>query len=274
MPSEPQATRTVRVERVDETIAVVTIDRPQVRNALDAATVEALHAVFDEFEADESLRAAVLTGAGERAFVSGADIGELLERRRDDAFRRINSGLFRRIECSSVPTVAAVRGWALGGGCELAMACDVRVAGRSARFGQPELSLGILPGAGGTWRLARLVGYGRARELVLTGRIVDAAEALSIGLVQRVVDDDAVLDEALAVARAIAKQSPLAVRIARAAMLAAVEGGAEAWMTLESLGQAILFEDEEKTERMRRFLERRAARRRARSGDSKGGSQR
>ncbi|MEY3013663.1 MAG: hypothetical protein RIT45_2398 [Pseudomonadota bacterium] len=246
----------VRLER-DGDVAIVTLDRPEKMNALDRAMVEALHALCAALEA-EPPAAVVLTGAGERAFVAGADIAELRERRAPDALAAINSRLFDRIARLPMPTVAAVRGFALGGGCELAIACDLRVAGRSARFGQPEVGLGIIAGAGGTYRLPALVGLGRARELLFTGRIVDADEALRIGLCEAVVEDAAVLDEALALARRIARNDPLAVRMTKAQLARVTAGGPDA-IAAESTAQAVLFESPGKFERMDRFLARRAA---------------
>jgi enoyl-CoA hydratase len=251
---------TIRVECGADGIAVVTVDRPETRNALDLRTVEAIHAALRELAGREGLRVLIFTGAGERAFVSGADIAELRERGRDDALRRINAALFREVELFAHPTIAAVRGVALGAGAELALACDLRVAGEGARFGQPEVALGIIPGAGATYRLPSLVGLGRARELIFTGRVVDAAEALTIGLVNRVVPDGEVLDAAKALAGDIAKNGALAVRFAKLALQAGREMSIEAAMALEASLQATLFEDPEKHRRMTAFLERRGAR--------------
>lgn len=244
---------------VGEGVATLTIDRPEARNAIDLRVVEDMTRHLDELRDRDDVRAVVLTGAG-KAFASGADIGQLLERKRDDAFRGINSVLFKRVEDFPRPTIAAVSGYALGGGMELAMACDLRVAGRSAKFGQPEVGLGIMPAAGGTYRLPRLVGLGRARELIFTGQVIDAEEALAIGLVNKVVDDDRVLEEALALARRIAEQDPLAVRISKLALGAISRPMGDAAFAVESLGQAILFESEAKRARMTAFLERKKKR--------------
>ena len=168
-------------------IATITLNRPELRNAIDATMIRELGEILDSVANDDRLKAIVLCGAGEKAFAAGADIAQLKERDRADALLRINAGLFRRLEEQPIPTVAAVRGYCLGGGCELAMACDLRVAGDSAKFGQPEVSLGIMAGAGAIQRLPKLVGLGRAKELIMTGRIIDAAEAERIGLVNRVV---------------------------------------------------------------------------------------
>ena len=244
-------------------IAVVTLNRPRVRNAIDERTIDELHAVLDHLAEDDSTRALVLIGAGHEAFAAGADIRELLKRRAGDALRGINSGLFLKLENFPVPTIAAIRGHALGGGLELALACDIRIAGTSARLGQPEVGLGIIPAAGATLRLPRIIGMGRAREMILTGRIIDAEEACRIGLVNRIVDDDGVLDAARAVAAMIARKAPLALRVAKLALAASVHG-AEAGHAAERLGQGILFESEDRLEGMKAFLEKRRPRFRGR----------
>jgi enoyl-CoA hydratase len=238
-------------------VALVTLNRPEKRNALDLALVRRLGSALDELQADAALRAVVLTGAGEKAFVAGADIAELRERGAAESLEGINASLFRRIEEFPWPVIAAVAGWALGGGLELAMACDIRVAGESARFGQPELSLGILPAAGGLHRLPALVGMGMAKDLVLTGRILDARAALAAGLVSRVVPDDQVLTQALESARACAAMAPLALRLAKTLMNAQFRVRPDTAFALDTAAQAVLFESEEKRQRMTAFLERR-----------------
>jgi len=250
---------TIRVEADTDGVAVLTLDRPEVRNALNRCMIDEIRAALADLSEREGLRALVFTGAGEKAFAGGADIAELRDRDRFDALRRINASLFREVEAFPTPTIAAIRGWALGGGCELAISCDLRVAGEGAKLGQPEVGVGIIPGAGGTYRLPRLIGLGAARDLVFTGRIVEAAEALRLGLVNRVVPDDRVLDEAKGLAREIARQSPLAVRFAKIALNTGVEIPTDAAMALESAVQAVLFEDEEKMQRMTAFLEKRKA---------------
>ena len=235
------------------TLVSITLNRPEVRNAIGAQMIEDLGRALDAIGADDSVRAVIVSGAGGKAFAAGADIAELKERNRGDALRRINAALFRRLEDQPVPVIAAIQGYALGGGCELAMACDLRIAGQSAKLGQPEVGLGILPGAGAIQRLPRLVGLGRARELIYTGRIIDAVEAERIGLVNRVVPDDQVLAEAKALALSIAKQGALAVRISKLALNAAGRPS-PAFETLDVLGQAILFESEEKHARMAAVL--------------------
>lgn len=243
----------VRVE-VSDRIAIVTIDRPEARNAIDKQTTVELTAALDALAARDDVGVLILTGAGGKAFVSGADIAELKARRRADALRGINASLFRRLEDFPLPTIAAIQGFALGGGCEIAMACDLRIAGESSKLGQPEAGLGILAAAGGTYRLPRLVGVAKAKELLFTGAILTARDALEIGLLNRVVPDGSALDEAKAMAAKILEQSPLAVRIAKLAVNAWAKGGMDAWRTVEDLSQAILFEDDEKERRMSAFL--------------------
>jgi enoyl-CoA hydratase len=237
-------------------VATITLNAPQKRNAIDREMVDGLHRVLDELTDCPDTSVLVLTGAGDRAFAAGADIAQLLDRTSGDALGAINSGIFKRIEDFPSPSIAAVRGYALGGGCELAMACDLRIAGSSAKMGQPEVSLGIIPAAGGTYRLPRLVGLGKARELIYTGRIIDAAECLRIGLVNEVVADERVLPRAVEVALEIAAQGRLAVRMAKSTLNALARPGEAAAVGLESIAQAILFDSEDKRRRMTAFLER------------------
>ncbi len=241
----------VRVER-RKAATIVTIDRPAVKNALDKRVVAELLATFDALAAKRP-PVVILTGAGD-AFVSGADIGELSVRDRYDALARINSGLFRRIEQYPAPVIAAINGHALGGGLELALACDLRVASSRARFGQPEVGLGIIPGAGACYRLPRIIGLGRAKELILSARLIDADEALRIGLLTAVAEGSDVLSLALEHAGRMAKQAPLALRLAKTALDLGAYASTDVAMGLESLAQAVLFEDEDKRARMNAFL--------------------
>ncbi len=245
---------------VEHGIAHVVLNRPEKRNAIDQAMIDDLHRACDALESDDSVRVAVLSGAGGKAFAAGADIAQLRERRAREALQVINARLFQRVEDLPCPTIAAITGYALGGGCELAMACDLRVAGRSAKLGQPEVALGIIPAAGGTQRLPRLVGLGRAREIVFTGRMVGADEAERIGLVNRVVDDAEVLAAAAELAGEIAKQGALAVRLAKIALNTSSRAGHQTGTLVEQLAQAVLFESDEKMARMTAFLEKRARR--------------
>jgi enoyl-CoA hydratase len=251
MTTAPQRLRVVVADR----IATITIDRPEARNAIDKQTTVELRGVLEELANRDDVHVLILTGAGGKAFVSGADIAELKARRRGDALRGINSSLFRQLEDFPRPTIAAIQGFALGGGCEIAMACDLRIAGESSKLGQPEAGLGILAAAGGTYRLPRLVGAAKAKELLFTSSVLTAREALEIGLINKVVPDGTVMDEAKAMAKKILEQSPLAVRIAKLAVNAWTKGGMDAWRTVEDLAQAVLFEDDEKEKRMTAFLE-------------------
>jgi enoyl-CoA hydratase len=244
----------------DGRLAVVTFNRPEKRNAINQTMVNELHDVLDGFVADGDVQACVFTGSGDKAFIGGADIAQLRERDSDEALRTINASLFNKIEALPFPTIAAVKGYCLGGGCELSMCCDLRVAGEGAKFGQPEVALGIIPAAGGTQRLPRLVGLGVAKDLVFTGRIIDAAEAHRIGLVNRVVADDDVLDGAKELAQAILEQGPLAVRLAKMALNASSRTGQDAGLLIEQIAQAVLFDSADKRERMTAFLEKRKKR--------------
>jgi enoyl-CoA hydratase len=236
-------------------VLLVTLNAPERRNAIDQQMVDGLHRVLDAHWHDEALAAVVVTGAGDKAFAAGADIAQLRERTSRDALKAINSTIFDRIESFPAPVIAAIRGFALGGGCELAIACDLRVLGESAKLGQPEVRLGIIPAAGGTYRLPRLVGLGRAREIVYTGRVVDAQEALRIGLANAVVPDAEVLDRALALANEIAANGRLAVRGAKRALNALSRPGHENAIAFESSVQAVLFDSDDKKVRMDAFLQ-------------------
>jgi enoyl-CoA hydratase len=242
---------------VEDRLAVVTFNRPEKRNAIDRTMVNELHDALDGLVADGVAQACVFVGAGDKAFVGGADIAQLRERTADDALQTINAALFNRIESLPFPTLAAVKGYCLGGGCELAMCCDLRVAGEGSKFGQPEVALGIIPAAGGTQRLPRLVGLGRAKELVLTGRIIGAGEAERIGLVNRVVPDDEVLEAAKGLAGEILANGSLAVRLAKLCLNNSSRTGQDSALLLEQISQAVLFESEEKRARMTAFLEKR-----------------
>lgn len=237
-------------------LATITLNRPEQRNAIDREMIDELHHALDALAEADAIGALVLTGAGGQAFAAGADIAQLRERKRADALKAINSTLFMKLEQFPFPTIAAIQGFALGGGCELAMACDLRVAGRSSKFGQPEVGLGILAGAGAIERLPRLVGLGRAKELLYTARIIDAEEALRIGLVNQVVDDGKALEAATALAQSIAKNDRLAVRLTKASLNASARSNDQVGIAIDAIAQAVCFESEEKVRRMTAFLER------------------
>lgn len=245
---------------VRDRIAVVTVNRPEVRNALNYGVLDAIEAALDAFEQREDVDAVVFTGTGEKAFVAGADISQLVRYTLQDGLRARMQRLYDRIQDLELPTIAAVNGVALGGGNELAMSCDIRIAAANARFGLPETNLGILPGAGGTQRLSRLVGLGRAQEMILTGRIIDAEEALRIGLVTSVVPSEELMDTAHATARTILAKGPLAVRLAKLVVRNGAETDQRTGLLLERLAQSLLYASDEKAEGASAFLEKRPAR--------------
>jgi len=243
----------------DGALATLTVNRPEVRNALDTETVREFHEALAEVR---SARATVLivTGAGDKAFVAGADINAIRARRRDDALAGINSRLMTALEMHDAVTIAAVNGYALGGGCELALACDVRLAAESAVFGQPEPAIGIIPGAGATQRLPRIVGIGRAKEMILTGARWSAAQALAYGLVSEVVPLPQLMSAARACAERILVLGPLAVRLSKQAINASMHMPLAAGLAYESALQAITFESTDKLEGTSAFLEKRKPR--------------
>lgn len=251
-------TENLRVEK-NGVLATVTLDRPKVLNALNAATFAELSSVFDELETDTEVRVVLLTGAGERAFAAGADIRELAaaEEGAGKAFALRGQAVFRKIETLCKPVIACVRGFALGGGCELALACTLRIAADDAKFGQPEVKLGVVPGYGGSQRLPRLVGRGAALKMLLTGAIIDAREALRIGLVDEVVPAAELMDRARALAGEMAGQAPLAI----AETLRLVDEGLDLPLDLALLREADRFgylcDTADKTEGTSAFLEKR-----------------
>lgn len=245
---------------VEEGIGRITINRPDARNALNTQVLGDVRQALAEFRHDRQVGVVVFTGAGERAFAAGADIGELRERTALDALASVMQGVYDEIEAFEKPTIAAVNGLALGGGCELAMACDVRVASRNARFGLPEVTLAIIPGAGGTQRLSRLVGKGRAIEMILTGQIIDAEEAHRIGLVTQVAGDEGLMDKVRTTSATILSRGPLAVRLAKLAVQTGFETDQKTGLVIERLAQAVLFDTEDKREGTTAFLEKREPR--------------
>jgi enoyl-CoA hydratase len=249
----------IRVEW-DGDIVVVSVDRQDKLNALNAEVVSELGEVFSSIADDDQVRGVILTGAGSKAFVAGADIGELARMDSVSGVRVSRQGqdVFRRIERFPKPVLAAVGGFALGGGCELALACHLRVASRNARFGLPEVGLGIIPGYGGTVRLTRLVGLGRALELTLTGEMIDADRALAMGLVSAVVERDALLDESKALMRKITKNGPVAVRLALESIYHALDTATAEALDLESSLFGLLASTEDMKEGMAAFMEKRS----------------
>lgn len=247
---------------VTDGIARITVNRPDKLNALDAAVIGELGDAVSRIEQDSAIRGVILTGAGPKAFVAGADVTELAAQTPMDGKARAQAGqlVFRRLERCGKPVIAAVNGFALGGGCELAMACHLRVASDAAKFGQPEVKLGIGPGYGGTVRLPRLVGKGRALELLLTGAMIDAAEAHRIGLVNRVVPAERLLPEAEALLRTILAQGPLAVRLVLESVDAGLDMTVDEALLLEANHFGLLSATADMREGTRAFLEKRKAR--------------
>jgi len=242
-------------------ILFITIDRPKVLNALNAATVEELRQAFNAARDDDSVKCVILTGAGEKAFVAGADINELAQMTPITGKQVAEKGqrTFRAIERFPKPVIAAVNGFALGGGCELALACHIRIASEKAQLGLPEVTLGIIPGYGGTQRMARLLGKGKALELILTGDRVGAAEAERIGLVNKVVPADQLMTAAEEMARTIAKRGPLAVRAAIEAVMSGSEMPFDEGQFLEATLFGLLASTEDMKEGMSAFLAKRQA---------------
>lgn len=249
--------RYLKLER-DGKVALLYINRPQQLNALNRELLQELERALEEVEADGEIGALVITGQG-RAFVAGADIREMKDfgPQEAEAFSRLGHRVMARLESMSKPVVAAVNGFALGGGLELAMSCDFIYAAEGAQLGQPEINLGIIPGFGGTQRLSRRIGRARAKELILTGRTVSAQEALSWGLVNRVVPADRLLEEAKAVARQMADKGAVALRLAKRAVDEGVEMDLRRGCTLEQELFALCFSTEDQREGMTAFLEKR-----------------
>ncbi|HEX7124727.1 MAG TPA: enoyl-CoA hydratase-related protein [Thermodesulfobacteriota bacterium] len=247
---------------IDDRVAVVTVNRPQKLNALNAATIAELTDAFTRVRDDASIGAAVLTGAGDKAFVAGADIAEIrgLDPAAGRALAERGQALTRLMERAGKPVIAAIGGFALGGGCELAMACHLRVAARNARLGQPEVNLGIIPGYGGSQRLARLVGEGKAMELILTGAMVTADEAAALGLVNRVVEPGEARGAAVAWARElVGGKPPLALRAAIEAVHEGLSMSLDEGLALEARLFGTLCGTEDMREGTAAFLEKRAA---------------
>jgi enoyl-CoA hydratase len=252
-PNEPL----VLVERqAEQRTALVRLNRPKQLNALNGAVMDALCAALEELDRDESVRAIVVTG-NERAFAAGADIGEMAEATPIEMLLSNRIGQWDRIRKITKPVIAAVNGWALGGGCELAMTLDLVVAGEGAKFGQPEINIGVMPGAGGTQRLTRAIGKSKAMRMILTGEPITAREAEAAGLVARVTQDELVVEDALALAATMATKSPIALRLAKESVNAAYEMSLTDALAHERRLFYLLFASDDQKEGMAAFLEKR-----------------
>ena len=237
-------------------VGVVTINRPKALNALNSQVLDELEATFDAIDLDTT-RAVVLTGAGEKSFVAGADIGEMstLTKAEGEAFGKKGNDVFRKIETFPIPVIAAINGFALGGGCEISMSCDIRLCSENAVFGQPEAGLGITPGFGGTQRLARIVGPGKAKQLIYTARNIKAAEAYRIGLVNEVYPLEELMPQAKKMAKGIAKNAPIAVRACKKAINEGLEVGMDEAIVIEEKLFGSCFETEDQKYGMAFFLD-------------------
>ncbi|MCM3705668.1 MULTISPECIES: enoyl-CoA hydratase/isomerase family protein [Cytobacillus] len=245
--------------QIEQGIMWLTINRPEQRNALNQETLQELEDAFSWAEANDEVICIIIQGAGGKSFAAGADIKQLHDRKMLEALIPGMQGLYKKIEQSGKVTIAAVKGYALGGGCELALACDIRIAAKKAKFGLPELNLGIIPGAGGTQRLSRVVGKGRALDMILTGKIIDGEEAERIGLVTYLAADDELEEKAEEVASQILKKGPVAIKLAKLAVHKGFDIDLETAMLIEKLSQAVAFGTEDKREGTAAFLEKRTA---------------
>ena len=246
---------------VQESIGILTVNRPKVLNALNQETMQELKELVEKIAVDKTVGVVIVTGSGEKAFVAGADIGQMqsmsaLEGRQ---WGRFSQNVFNAIENLPQPVIAAVNGYALGGGCELAMCCDIRIASEKAKFGQPEVLLGVIPGFAGTQRLPRLIGKGRAKELLFTGNQIDASEAYRIGLVNKVVPADQLMTIAKEWAKTILSRGPVAVQLCKAAVNEGMDMDFESGQAYESEVFGLCFATEDQSEGMAAFVEKRPA---------------
>jgi len=249
----------IHYEKEPGDIGILTISRPKVLNALSWQTLRELREFLENMLPREGLKALIFTGAGDKAFVAGADIAEM-NKMTDQEFQDyvdFAHRVYELIENDPSPSIAAINGYALGGGCELALACDIRIASETAKLGFPEVKLGIFPGWGGTQRVTRVLGLGKTKELVFTGDMIDSSEALRIGLVERVVAQDKVMDEARGLALTIARNGPRAVRMAKTAINSGSEMDLQRALLLEKTLVSLCFDSEDRIEGMNAFLEKR-----------------
>lgn len=243
--------------KVLDGISIIMINRPDTRNALSQETWVELSTAIDFVENDAGTMVVIVTGVGDKTFASGADIKWLNKRTYKDVLGFGSQDVLYKLENCTKPIIAAVNGYALGGGCELAMACDIRIASVNAKFGQPEVNLGIIPGAGGTQRLTELVGKGKAKELIFTGEIIDASEAMRIGLVNKVVPHEELLTSSISMANLIMKKGQVAIRLAKKAINLSESVDIRSGLEFEKLAQALLFTTDDRIEGTSAFLEKR-----------------
>ncbi len=244
----------VKTEKKNE-IGIIILKKPEAVNLLDTKTLKELAGSLEKLNNDGQIRAVIIKG--DKNFSSGADVKEMKDKhpREAEAFSRLGHKVFSQVENMDKPVIAAVNGYALGGGCELALACDIRIAGESARFGQPEINLGLIPGFGGTQRLTRLVGIGRAKELILTGRIMDAKEASDIGLVNRVVKDEELMEKTMEIAQVLAEKSQIAIKMAKSLVNNSRE--INRGLEMEIVSFSMCFASQDHAEGINAFLEKR-----------------
>lgn len=244
---------------VNEGIATLTINRPKALNALNKETLQEMNSCLAEISVDSEIKVVVITGGGDKAFVAGADISfmQSLTASEAKAFGQLGQQVMRAVEELPQPVIGVINGFALGGGCELALACDMRFAGTNAKFGQPEVNLGVIPGFGGTQRLPRLIGKGLANELVFSGKMIDAQEALRIGLVNQVYETEVLMEECLKLAQMISSRGPAAVRLCKEAVNNGIEMDLRRGCSYEADLFALCFASEEQKEGMQAFLEKR-----------------
>lgn len=240
-------------------LAIVTINRPKALNALNTETLKELNQVVEEIIMDDYVYVVLITGSGEKAFVAGADISEMRDMTviKGRKFSMLGNNIFRKIETMEKPVIAVLNGFTLGGGLELAMACDIRIASTKSKFGQPEVGLGITPGFGGTQRLSRLVGMGIAKELLYTGKIIDSNEAYRIGLVNKVVEPEKLMEEAKNLANTIASNAPIAVKLSKSAINRGIQMDIDTAIMYEAEAFGECFSTDDQKEGMSAFVERR-----------------
>ena len=243
----------------EDGLGIVTINRPKALNALNSATLKELSMAFDEMAQATDVQAVILTGGGDRAFVAGADISEMVNYTppEAEAFAALGQGVMFKIERLPKPVIAAMHGFTFGGGCEIAMACDIRIATDKLKIGQPEVKLGVLPGFGGTQRLARIVGPGKAKEIIFSGDVYDATEALRTGLVDRVVPFEKLMEETKKLAKTIASRGEIAVRLSKDAINAGMDVDIESGCMRERKAFGMCFASQDRIEGMKAFLEKR-----------------